>query len=257
MVKQAVTEARGHAYSWRTIGSLVSISGEAAQQRYSSTQSRRPDGSRSVRHGQGPGARGLSPPENVDRSLSGARPGNGWCREARSGFSVGFDLDEREAAPTIVEAPTSVLNSASPAKKTPSARASMTIRLRRTDCRRNSSGIHPKHSTLGLQPGFSSRQRSMTLSDSSAAITSRSTSLASLKSPRATDPKTTADSKSSPRSLRLSTCARARPTRSSRWLARARRTSSAHSSGTELPRNLVDVSEDLVGARHALLGHAL
>ncbi len=35
-VKQAVTEAREHGYSWRTIGSLVGTSVEAARQRYGS-----------------------------------------------------------------------------------------------------------------------------------------------------------------------------------------------------------------------------
>ncbi len=37
-VSQAVTEARKRGYSWRTIGSLVGTSGEAARQRYSSPQ---------------------------------------------------------------------------------------------------------------------------------------------------------------------------------------------------------------------------
>jgi len=37
-VKQAVTEARKHGYSWRTIGSLIGTSGEAARQRYRSRQ---------------------------------------------------------------------------------------------------------------------------------------------------------------------------------------------------------------------------
>jgi hypothetical protein len=35
-VKQAVSQAREHGYSWRTIGSLVGTSGEAARQRYGS-----------------------------------------------------------------------------------------------------------------------------------------------------------------------------------------------------------------------------
>jgi len=37
-VKQAVTRARKHGYSWRTIGSLIGTSGEAARQRYRSGQ---------------------------------------------------------------------------------------------------------------------------------------------------------------------------------------------------------------------------
>jgi hypothetical protein len=37
-VKQAVGEAREHGYSWRTIGSLIGTSGEAARQRYGSKQ---------------------------------------------------------------------------------------------------------------------------------------------------------------------------------------------------------------------------
>lgn len=37
-IKQAVTEARKHGYSWRAIGSLIGTSGEAARQRYRSRQ---------------------------------------------------------------------------------------------------------------------------------------------------------------------------------------------------------------------------
>ncbi|MEJ7797851.1 MAG: hypothetical protein WKF42_05060 [Solirubrobacteraceae bacterium] len=37
-IMQAVTEARRHGYSWRTIGSLIGTSGEAARQRYRSRQ---------------------------------------------------------------------------------------------------------------------------------------------------------------------------------------------------------------------------
>ena len=33
-IRDAVSEARRHGYSWRTIGSLVGTSGEAARQRY-------------------------------------------------------------------------------------------------------------------------------------------------------------------------------------------------------------------------------
>jgi len=33
-IQQAVGEARSHGYSWRTIGSLIGTSGEAARQRY-------------------------------------------------------------------------------------------------------------------------------------------------------------------------------------------------------------------------------
>lgn len=33
-VQQAVEQARTHGYSWRTIGSLIGTSGEAARQRY-------------------------------------------------------------------------------------------------------------------------------------------------------------------------------------------------------------------------------
>lgn len=33
-IKQAVAEARSHGYSWRTIGSMIGTSGEAARQRY-------------------------------------------------------------------------------------------------------------------------------------------------------------------------------------------------------------------------------
>jgi hypothetical protein len=33
-IQQAVTEARKHGYSWRTIGGLIGTSGEAARQRY-------------------------------------------------------------------------------------------------------------------------------------------------------------------------------------------------------------------------------
>lgn len=33
-IQQAVAEARSHGYSWRTIGSLIGTSGEAARQRY-------------------------------------------------------------------------------------------------------------------------------------------------------------------------------------------------------------------------------
>ena len=37
-VMQAVSDAREHGYSWRTIGSLIGTSGEAARQRYRSRQ---------------------------------------------------------------------------------------------------------------------------------------------------------------------------------------------------------------------------
>jgi hypothetical protein len=37
-VKQAVTQAREHGYSWRMIGSLIGTSGEAARQRYGAKQ---------------------------------------------------------------------------------------------------------------------------------------------------------------------------------------------------------------------------
>ena len=37
-VMQAVEKARKHGYSWRTIGSLIGTSGEAARQRYRSRQ---------------------------------------------------------------------------------------------------------------------------------------------------------------------------------------------------------------------------
>jgi hypothetical protein len=33
-IQQAVAQARRHGYSWRTIGSLIGTSGEAARQRY-------------------------------------------------------------------------------------------------------------------------------------------------------------------------------------------------------------------------------
>jgi hypothetical protein len=33
-IQRAVAEARSHRYSWRTIGSLIGTSGEAARQRY-------------------------------------------------------------------------------------------------------------------------------------------------------------------------------------------------------------------------------
>jgi len=37
-IKQAVAEARNHGYSWRSIGSLMGTSGEAARQRYGNKQ---------------------------------------------------------------------------------------------------------------------------------------------------------------------------------------------------------------------------
>jgi hypothetical protein len=37
-ISQAVTEARSHGYSWRTIGALLGTTGEAARQRYGVTQ---------------------------------------------------------------------------------------------------------------------------------------------------------------------------------------------------------------------------
>ena len=37
-ISQAVTEARSHGYSWRTIGALLGTTGEAARQRYGATQ---------------------------------------------------------------------------------------------------------------------------------------------------------------------------------------------------------------------------
>lgn len=37
-IKEAVSEARCHGYSWRAIGQIIGTSGEAARQRYGSMQ---------------------------------------------------------------------------------------------------------------------------------------------------------------------------------------------------------------------------